>query len=331
MASMPRALREVIARAIEIAPDQEPAIRRHYTEVMPRMRDDQLAHPMMRAPLHWDALPRMRSAIERLAGCLASARRALDATTLAELHADSYYGGCMPMLYAYPADLAYFASRELAIDDTIDRYLTAPVIHELCHGERERSALCPHLDECTGGWLGVHVLPEFAYPAPGHDDAIYASPWLAQIGAAMARVFGIERVIANQLPDDFVAAADRMYWDYWAAHKPLHFLADTLDPKPWLALIFDGRAIADDRDADRGIVADALRAMCLESELVGGSFRTRTVVPVTVRVEPGYVTTAAKNALDTKPPWYWAPVRETREVVVENVEDIPALAATLIP
>lgn len=328
---MPRALRDVIARAIAIAPDMREVIERHYLDLMPRMRDEQLAHPLMRAPLVWDRLPRMRAAIERVARHLPAARGALDATSLAELHAATYYGGCMPMLYAYPADLAYFLSRDLGIDATIDRYLTAPVVHELCHGDRDRDALCPHLDECAGGWLGVHVWPEFAYPVAGQDDAIYASPWLAQVGAALVRVFGIDAVVHHTLPRDFIDASERAYWADWTVRRSLHFLSDTLNPQPWLELIFADRELRPDRDADVAIVADALRAMCLETTQVGGSFRTRTVTPVTVRVEPGYVTTAAKNAFDVVTPWHWAPVTRSCEVVMERSEDIPALAATLVP
>lgn len=328
---MPAALRGVIERAIVIAPELREAIERHYLELMPRMRDEQLAHPLMQAPLAWERLPRMREAIERVARFLPEARDALDAPTLGELHAATYYGGCMPMLYAYPADLAYFTARGLAVDAAIDRYLTAPVVHELCHGARARDALCPHLDECVGGWLGVHVWPEFAYPAPGEDDAIYASPWLAQIGAALVRVFGLDAVVRHTLPRDFVDASERAYWDDWRVRRSLHFLCDTLNPRPWLQLIFTDRELAPDRDADVAIVADALRAMCLETTQVGGSFRTRTVTPVAIRVEPGHMTTTPKNVFDVVAPWHWAPVTVSREVVVERSEDIPALAAALVP
>ena len=44
-----------------------------------------------------------------------------------------------------------------------------------------------HLDEAIGGWIGAHVWPELVFPAVDHDDALYAAPWLAQIGQAFAR------------------------------------------------------------------------------------------------------------------------------------------------
>src|SRR5439155_1387048 len=145
-------------------------------------------------------------------------------------------------------DLAYFASRGLSTQATIDRYLVAPIIHELCHFARERDALPPHLDECIGGWFAVHVWPEFAYPEPGHDDAIYAAPWLAQIGQAFARAFGIGPIVRAQsgavawdaaLAPAIIEQLARATWSDWTVRRSQHFLADTFDPEPWLALALD--------------------------------------------------------------------------------------------
>src|SRR5262249_14548902 len=102
------------------------------------------------------------------------------------------------LLYGYPADLRYFHKRHPGGDlmPIFDRYFTAPIIHELCHFAPHQNALYPpYLDECVAGWLGVYVLPEFAYPLPENDDAIFAAPWLAQVGQAMARAFGVRSVI----------------------------------------------------------------------------------------------------------------------------------------
>lgn len=384
---LPRGLLRVVDRAVarERADGHDAAadaLLLHYTERMPQLRVEQAAHPLMQAPLRWERLPRLRGAIERLISILdaadvdaSGALQALRAESLAELHAATYYGGAMPMLYAYPADLAYFASRGLGIDETIDRYLTAPVIHELCHLDRERAGLAPHLDECIAGWLGVHVLPEFAYPAPGHDDALYASPWLAQVGQALVRAFGLAPVLRahaghrdelwersgsrpqaddrdvpperseatlrgptrhGPIPRAFLDAEEQMYWHDWEQRRSLHLLSDTLAPRPWLALVLEHATLQADPEADRAIVRDALRAMCLVTTQIGGSFRTRTVVPsAPIVIEPGKISTAAKTALDTVPPWYWLPptvdVRERREVTLTSIEEIPALAAALVP
>ena len=170
----------------------------------------------MHTPLVWDELPRMSDAIDRLYAVLREAEveptAALGAAsaddfraasrTFAEMFMPMHYGACMPLLYGYPADLAYFDARGrelgLGIMGTIDRYLTAPVVHELCHFGRTRETLPTHLDECIGGWLGVHVWPEFAYPLEGRDDAIPHAPLLAQVGQAFARVFGVRALVRAQ-------------------------------------------------------------------------------------------------------------------------------------
>jgi hypothetical protein len=249
----------------------------------------------------------------------------------------------MPMLYGYPADLAYFASREPDIHARIDRYLTAPMIHELCHFALGRDALLPpHLDECIGGWLGVHVFPEFAYPQPGNDDAIYASPWLAQVGQAIARAFGITNVIRahagadpwdKEIPLAFIQVATRLAWNDWLQRRTLHFLSDTFDPAPWVALSLvagagrslDGATLAslaatpivelaDELPSapafDRRIVEDGLRAMCLDNVRIDGSLRARTALPtgaMTIDARACTVTAPLRGDVDTVAPRYWLP------------------------
>src|SRR5262249_14590612 len=162
------------------------------------------------------------------------------------------------------------ASRGLDAHAAIDRYLVAPVLHELCHFAPERDALPPHLDECIAGWIAVHVWPEFAYPEPGCDDAIFASPWLSQIGQAFARAFGIGPLVRahagtiawrEALPPELVDRLEQACRADWAERRTLHFLSNTVDPAPWIAFAIE-RGLADDPAFDRAIVGDALRAMC---------------------------------------------------------------------
>ncbi len=329
---------------------------RHYTVTMPAQRAAQRGgDPLLALPLAWDRLPRLAGALDRLFAVLAeagvdpvlslgapTAREYRDRTpTLAALYERTHYGGVMPLLYGSVADLAYF--RATGGDDpyaTIDRYLTTPILHELCHLARDRDALHPlHLDECVAGWLGVHLHREFAYPAPGHDDAIFAAPWLSQIGQALARAFGIRAVIRGHggaepwdaaLPASFVAAAVRLGWDDWCARRSLHFLSATLDPAPWVALALvagaggeltditlsdlaatplAGLVLPVDPDFDRAIVEDALRAMCLENLLINGSFRARSVLPTAlIEIDAAACTvSSARRGVDTVDPRYWIP------------------------
>jgi hypothetical protein len=127
---------------------------------------------------------------------------------------------------------------------TIDRYLTAPMVHELCHFAPDRDAIAPpHLDECIAGWLGVHIHAGVMYPAGDHDDALYAAPWLAQVVRAIARAFGVGNLVRahaggdqTALPHAFATAAAQLGLDNWRARRMLHFLSDTFDPAPWVAL-----------------------------------------------------------------------------------------------
>src|SRR6185503_10828965 len=114
-----------------------------------------------------------------------------------------------------PADLAHFARAPGSLDEIIDRYLSAPLIHELTHLHRRRQVFPLYLDECVAGWLGVHVLPQLAYP--DGDEGLYAAPWFAQVGQALVRVAGLENVLRahagvvpwrDALPDGLGAALE---------------------------------------------------------------------------------------------------------------------------
>ncbi len=369
--AFPSALRRFLARAVALERSEagpEAALRadnlvRHYTGAMPRMRVAQLAGAdepgatLFHTPLDWDRLPRLGAAIDRLFAVLGDAGVAsvaalgvesadvfrARAQTLAGLYERTHYGGFMPLLYGFPADLAYMHARGVAegldVLATIDRYLAAPIVHELCHFAPDRTALAPpHLDECIAGWLGVHVHPELAYPAGEHDDALYAAPWLAQVGQAIARAFGLANLVRAHaggdlaaLPRAFVTTAARLGWDDWRARRTLHFLSDTFDPAPWvaLALATAGGALPagatlsslaalplatlslpEDPEFDRLIVEDGLRAMCLASAQVQGSFRTRSRLPdgaITIDAVACAVVAPGRSELDPVVPRYWLP------------------------
>ncbi|MEO8703449.1 MAG: methyltransferase [Kofleriaceae bacterium] len=373
---LPPALVRVLARAIAVeraepSPDGEARLVQHYTVALPRRRIAQLADPpaLFTVPLDWARLPRLASAIDRLFAIVGeAAERALGAssadafrartTTLAELYARTHYGGAMPLLYGNPADLAYIAhrARERDLDAlaAIDRYLTAPILHELCHFARARRTVDPpHLDECIGGWLGVYVHPEFAYPAPGEDDALYAAPWLAQVGQAVARAFGIAAVVdayATGQPLAFVATAARLGHADWQARRTLHLLSDTLDPAPWVALALvagaggslanatlaslaatplAGLELPPDPAFDRAILGDALRAMCLEDFQVAGSPRTR-FAPAEVVIDAPHCRVTSGARRYWLPPAIAATIGDRRELRLDTVAAIPAAITELV-
>jgi hypothetical protein len=410
--AFPSPLRQFLAAAVALerseggsgSAERASNLVRHYTDAMPRIRVAQLAGTsepgatMFHTPLDWTRLPRLGTAIDRLFAMLADAgleaAGALGAPsadafrartpTLAALYERTHYGGFMPLLYGFPADLAYFHARGVAerrdVLATIDRYLTAPIVHELCHFAPGRIAVAPpHLDECIAGWLGVHVHPELAYPTGDHDDALYAAPWLAQVGQAIARAFGVANLVRAHvggdhaaLPHAFVTCAARLGWDDWRTRRTLHFLSDTFDPAPWVALALacgsigaapsQGAAgnsseaslqslaaiplstltLPEDPDFDREIVEDGLRAMCLASAQVAGSFRTRTQLPdgpIAIDAVACAVIAPRRGELDPVLPRYWLPPAVAARIAAQHrggydlrlgsVTAIPAAAAAI--
>jgi hypothetical protein len=329
----PRALAAMLERALAGGGEHARAVERHYLELMPRMRVEQLdcndgaQATLFGAPLEWARLPRLSAAVQRLFAQLPEGATLLGAGSAAELRArrcsvgefygESCYGSLMPLLYGYPADLDYFArglgggAEVAAVAAAIDRYLAAPLVHELTHFGREREVPSLYIDECVAAWLGVTVMPEFAFPAPGEDNGLFATPWFAQVGQALARVAGAERLVAAQaglrpwaevLPAGLAAALARLGRADYEATRPLHLLSDSFAPDRWMKLCFLAAAEAvevetislaelaarpwsqvpagaEDAALDGAIVRDGLRAMCLRNYRVERSFRVATRAP----------------------------------------------------
>jgi hypothetical protein len=355
-------------------------LRTHYLDGMPRAHVAQVATSeppaatFFHEPLVWSRLPRLSAALERLdlllTGAGAPPLERTSWTSLASLFRGSHYGGFMPFLYGTPADLALFASRISGGDvhQVIDRALAAPILHEIAHLGPQRPALeNTYLDECIAGYLGVRVLPSFAYPEADSDDALYASPWLAQVGQALARAAGLTRLVAAHagvLPWDdllpgFAAAALRLGWEEHGRHRRPHFLGDTMRPGPWLKLVFlaaagcplDGHSLAslealpwaevptgEETPFDREILEDALRAMCLRNHQVAGAYRVSRRVPVTVTIDSAGCRVTSPPGPDGFDPvplsYFLSPALARRltphSLTVDDVDAIPALVDRLL-
>ncbi|HEY4238296.1 MAG TPA: class I SAM-dependent methyltransferase [Kofleriaceae bacterium] len=359
----PRSLRAVLDDALA-DPARRDSILNHYGDLMPRLRVRQLASTaepaasLFHAPLDWARLPRLARAIDRLFALLADADvpaepqlGAPDAAavrartpTLAALYARTHYGNHMPLLYGTDADLAFAAAAGLDPLATIDRFLVAPIVHELSHLGRERVPLAPlHLDECVSGYLGGIVHPALVAPHSADDaDTIFAAPWLAQVGAAIARAFGRRALVRAHaglapLPADFTAAAIRL----GAADRPsLHFLSNTLDPAPWVALAL-AAPLPDDAAADRAITEDAIRALCLLDSREAGSYRTCAqlpAAPLVLDARTGWIATE-RSGVSPVAPRHWVPPavcarflaqgRERIELHLASLAAIPAAADAL--
>ena len=297
---------------------------RHHLEQRTRSADPQ--RTLFHTPLDLGKMPRLSSAIEGWS-VLSGERVAIDGRTLAEVYGDRYFGACMPMLYGWPADIAAMG-RALSRDPVhavLDRWMAAPLAHEITHGRRHRDALFPYLDECVAGHLSVRVLPEFAFPAPGESNGIMATPWLAQVGHALARICGEQAIAQAQrgdrswdevLPRGFREAATRLGFEELRVHRDPHFLRSNYTPMRWCKLAFlaasgapqggitfeslDSTRWIDipaghECEADLDLLLAALRAMCVRNFRDGDTWRMARIVPhapITVDLRGCRVTTA---------------------------------------
>jgi hypothetical protein len=322
---MPRGFQRVFAAVLaEERRDGSPradALERHYLEVMPRQRTQQLdsnAPDVARvfdAPVDWPRWPRFAAAVERLGRADLLART----LTVGGLYADCCYGGFMPMLYGSAADLATYDVRAL------DRNLAAPLVHELAHGSRDHEIISLYLDECIAGWLGTRALDR--------DNDLFAAPWLSQVGGALARVVGADALRAahagriawdDVLPRGLAAAVDALAWADYRAHRPLHLLSDATGPDRWMRLFFLAAAgepldrdrpwrdipVAAESDADREILDDALAAMCWRSRRNEYSFRVERRPPagsIDVDLSECRISTVRSSEFDPAPPAHLFP------------------------
>jgi len=326
---MPRGFQRAFAAALDeergAGSERADALERHYLDLMPRLRTQQLESTapavarVFDTPVEPSRWPRLAAAVARLG------RAALldGAPTLGALYAESCYGAFMPMLYGTPHDLASYDPAAL------DRHLAAPLVHELAHGPRHHEVLSLYLDECIAGWLGTRALDR--------DNDLFAAPWLSQVGGALARVVGADRLRAAHagtlawdalLPRGLGAAIAHADWQHYLAHRPLHLLCDATRPDPWMRMFFLSAAgePVDDRswdrpwrdipagaesDDDAEILDDALAAMCLRNHQVARSFRVSRrppPAPVDIDLEACRVSTAAgADGFDPAPPAHLFP------------------------
>jgi hypothetical protein len=323
---MPRGFERVFSAALDEERGSDraraDALERHYLDVMPRLRTQQLdstAPEVARVfdtGIDWPRWPRLAAAVERLGRGELLTRD----LTLGALYAASCYGGFMPMLYGTAYDLA---SYDLA---SLDRHLAAPLVHELAHGGRDHELLSLYVDECIAGWLGTRALDG--------DNDLFAAPWLSQVGAALARVIGADRLRAahagtvawdDVLPRGLGAAIAHAAWQDYLAHRPLHLLSDATKPDRWMRMFFLAAAGAppdadrpwrdipagDESNADGEILDDALAAMCLRNHQEQRSFRvTRRPPPqpIAIDLDECRVSTAAgADGFDPAPPAHLFP------------------------
>lgn len=317
---MPPAFRALLDRVIaEEQADgsgREVALTALYLDVLPTLRVTQALDAgepiasLFHRPIDWARVPALHGAVARLFAWLARGAidpvAALDAQdadalfaacpTLDALCARTHYGGFLPLLYAYPGDLARaqtLLDRGQAPEAVIDLLFAAPLVHELCHFRRDRTVELPlYLDECIAALLGVTVLPSTAFPDETGAHGLYAAPLLLQVGQWLARLVGADALLALQSgarPAESVLGGARLAslvdfgWQDYLRRRPPHLLSDNFDPAPWCRVIaglpsetswqtLEPSPVA---DADFAMLTSALQAMCLTEESIGGTFVVR--------------------------------------------------------
>jgi hypothetical protein len=312
---LPAGLLRMLREADEGAEEEERSSRwRHYTAWSPAALVGSLCDAgapgaaLLHRPLDPARHPRLWGAVEALSGLSGSglpAARVQPGWSLARVYAGCCFGGCMPMLYTSAPELRALEAEAAArgLDQTLDRRMTGPLVHELAHFLRDGSPLHPCLlDECVAAWLGARAAPAQCFGSPGEDDAIYGAAWFAQVGQGLALAFGAAAVARAQsgvcgwsevIPAPALGALEAFGLWRWRQGREPHFLSGNTSPEPWLRLIAwlgagqapppspagltDAAVIevaaAPDPAQAREAVDWALQAMSLEASARGGVWR----------------------------------------------------------
>jgi hypothetical protein len=245
------------------------AIDRHYLETMPAQLAVQLRgcrcpeERLFAHRLELGRLPRLRDALERLFAFVSDAgircapvlgasspdELIASRSTFAELYAGCHFGRSMPMLYAYPGDLADDAWKARGPDELINARYVGPLIHELSHLHPVDPDLVPapaNLHEALAAWIGSEAWPEQVFPAPDGEDALPGAPWFAAVGAFVARRIGAHEAVRAQggildlrgpLGARCVEALRCYGWlDFLESGAP-HLLGDAFHPERWWKLV----------------------------------------------------------------------------------------------
>jgi hypothetical protein len=289
-ARLPPGMLDALVAAELVRPERRDLLRSHYGVAMPAMRDRQLRprsateSAVFGSPLRLSRMPRLGRALDSLfesvaeaglscAACLGAAtpRALVEGRTLAEVYAGCHFGGSMPMLYAYPADLAAAAGRDPL--EFIDARLVGPLVHELSHFHAGDPPAPANVHEGLAAFIGAGAWPAQVCPGPGEEDAIPGAAYFAALGGWIARAIGGRealRVQAGALDlrealGARCAEALRLYGflPFLESGAP-HLLADAFHPARWWKLI--------DLHRDTALAADFHRRL-VDPLLAGGAPR----------------------------------------------------------
>ena len=299
----------------------------HYTHFMPRQQIEQLcrgaspAHALLWRPLELAELPRLDAALTNLyalvsaagldpaALCGAASPAALIAArpTIAELYVHTLFGRGLPMLGAYPPELAVMArdlDLEAAPEQVIDLHLSGQIVHELCHGpaREQRSPPPPWLlIEAAALHLGACAHREHVFPVTP-AEAVPGVSLFVLFGEALARrhgrgalwsllTSGDDRALGATVASTLAALG----WQDWLRRRQPPFSPDALRALDWSRLADAARA------PER---AGALGQLCLRTEAAG----VASPAAIAALLElPALDDAAARTPWSALPWWHDAP------------------------
>jgi hypothetical protein len=360
--TLEEALRRERASADPDAPARAAALCEHWLVRLPQALAEQVGSStepwtsLFHTPVAWHRLPRFGAALRRLArlarlsdipaalalGAASPSALTRHRPTLARLHLGFCFGASSPLLYATEHDVRAYAAERPSVGSLaalLDRRLAAPLVHELSHLGRHRDAAQPPIiDECISAWLGVLLLPELIWPAPGQDNALMGAGWFAQTGQLLFHLVGRRALLRAHAgvdpieaiwPGDLGESLLRLGWERWERDHAPHFLGGHDDPEPLAKLIWLARAAqptapydlaalrtldladlatAPPTAADRAIVTAGLRSMALRTTLRDGAWRVRAApapAAVTLDARQGLLIAPPEPDLPHLPPLRW--------------------------
>lgn len=258
---IPAGMLDALVAAGLARPASRAPLQQHYCVNMPQMLRHQLLsrgtpeERLFGFRLQLGRMPRLREGLERLfalvARCGLSCAAVLgaptpaalaDGRTLGEVYSGCHFGRSMPMLYAYPGDLA----RERDPAEFIERRYVGPLVHELSHFLAADPPAPANLHEALAAFIGSEAWPEQLWPADDAEDALPGGAYFAAVGGWLARSVGLAgalRVQAGELDlRDALGApcaeALRLYGflPFLETGAP-HLLSDAFQPGRWWKLI----------------------------------------------------------------------------------------------
>jgi hypothetical protein len=254
---MPEALLQTLLQAAERGPSASAV--EYYTRKMPELLVEQLQpeddarrllqHRIGRAPRLYEALAGLyrtlaEDGIDVVAFTGAASAEALLAArpTVASLYAHSLFGSGLPLLGAYPAERAAYATElDGDWDAVLDLRLSGNLIHELCHGPPIAYRMPWMIAEAAAITLGTAARAAHIFPDED-GEAVPGVSLFVCLGSALARRWGrgalfrllLGAPLASAAGEKAAAALESCAWQDWLLRPEPPFAVHALAAMAWI-------------------------------------------------------------------------------------------------